>query len=64
MSDKGVGGYENRFLTPMSDGVWWSTLAACSLCTIVLAGAAYLELRPKPGIYAFFSVYAAICQQG
>lgn len=62
--DNGVGAYENRFLTPMSDGVWWSTLAACVLCVVVLGVAALHETRPKPGPYAFFSVYAAICQQG
>ncbi|KPJ13966.1 hypothetical protein RR48_01877 [Papilio machaon] len=61
--DKGVGDYENRFLTPMSPGVWWCACAAGALCVAVLAAAACLETRPEPHVYAFFSVFATTCQQ-
>ncbi|XP_045446430.1 ionotropic receptor 75a-like [Melitaea cinxia] len=61
--EKGVGGYENRFLTPLSPGVWWCTIIACVACTIILAISSYLEAREEPGLYAAFSVYAVICQQ-
>ncbi|KAJ8731697.1 hypothetical protein PYW08_014427 [Mythimna loreyi] len=64
MSEKGVGQYENQFLTPMSDGVWGCTFVAGIACTLVLAVAARTEKRPKSGWYAFFSVFAAFCQQG
>ena len=62
--EKGVGQYENQFLTPMSDGVWVCAFLAGIACTVVLTVAARLESRPKSGWYAFFSVFAAICQQG
>ncbi|XP_013134778.1 PREDICTED: uncharacterized protein LOC106100459 [Papilio polytes] len=62
--DKGVGDYENRFLTPMSVGVWWCACAAGALCVAVLAAGARLEARPEPHVYAFFSVFATTCQQG
>lgn len=62
--DKGVGDYENQFLTPMSSGVWWCSLASGLVCAFVLAAAAVLEKRPEPGLYAFFSVFATSCQQG
>lgn len=62
--DKGVGDYENRFLTPMSVGVWWCGCAAGALCVAVLAAGARLEARPEPHVYAFFSVFATTCQQG
>ncbi|KAJ8732384.1 hypothetical protein PYW07_014983 [Mythimna separata] len=61
--EKGVGKYENQFLTPMSDGVWGCAFLAGIACTVVLAVAARIEKRPKSGWYAFFSVFAAICQQ-
>ncbi|XP_026318656.1 ionotropic receptor 75a-like [Hyposmocoma kahamanoa] len=61
--DKGVGNYENRFLTPLSAGVWWSTCVVGLLCIVVLTGAATIEGRPNPGIYALCSVVAAACQQ-
>uniref|UniRef100_A0A2H1V3L3 SFRICE023124.2 n=1 Tax=Spodoptera frugiperda TaxID=7108 RepID=A0A2H1V3L3_SPOFR len=62
--EKGVGQYENRFLTPLSHGVWCCAFFAGIACTLVLAAAARMEDRPKPGLYAFFSVFAAVCQQG
>ncbi|XP_063890567.1 ionotropic receptor 75a-like [Helicoverpa armigera] len=62
--ETGVGQYENRFLTPMSHGVWGCAFIAGIACTLVLTGAAWMESRPKPGLYAFFSVFAAVCQQG
>ncbi|CAH0700250.1 unnamed protein product [Spodoptera exigua] len=62
--EKGVGQYENRFLTPLSHGVWCCAFFAGIACTLVLAGAARMEDRPKPELYAFFSVFAAVCQQG
>ncbi|CAH0626881.1 unnamed protein product [Chrysodeixis includens] len=62
--ETGVGQYENRFLTPMSAGVWCCAFFAGIACTVVLAVAAMMESRPKPGLYAFFSVFAAVCQQG
>ncbi|XP_050342409.1 ionotropic receptor 75a-like [Nymphalis io] len=61
--DKGVGDYENRFLTPLSAGVWWCTIVACLACTVILAVTAVLEARDEPGLYAAFSVFAVICQQ-
>ncbi|KAL4711185.1 hypothetical protein ACJJTC_011793 [Scirpophaga incertulas] len=61
--DKGVGGYENRFLTPMSPGVWWSAAGALAACGLVLAVAAAAERHPGPRSYALFSVLAALCQQ-
>ncbi|XP_052738591.1 ionotropic receptor 75a-like [Bicyclus anynana] len=61
--DKGVGDYENRFLTPLSPGVWWWTIASCVAFTLVLAFTAVLEERTEPGLYAAFSVFAIICQQ-
>ncbi|KAL0839989.1 hypothetical protein ABMA28_015316 [Loxostege sticticalis] len=61
--DKGVGDYENRFLAPMSPGVWRCAGAAGVLCALVLAAGAVMEGRPKPGFYAFFSVIAAVGQQ-
>ncbi|XP_034824710.2 ionotropic receptor 75a-like [Maniola hyperantus] len=61
--DKGVGSYENRFLTPLSPGVWWWTIAACVAFTLLLAVTAVLEERQEPGLYAVFSVFAIICQQ-
>nr|QRF71031.1 ionotropic receptor [Semiothisa cinerearia] len=63
MLEEGVGRYENRFLTPMSAGVWWSTLAASAGCAAVLAAAARLEARAQPAVYALFSVTAALFQQ-
>lgn len=62
--DKGVGDYENRFLTPMSPAVWWCSLATAVVCIFGLAAAAMLERRPSPGIFAIFSVFATTCQQG
>ncbi|XP_022816626.1 uncharacterized protein LOC111349658 [Spodoptera litura] len=62
--ETGVGQYENRFLTPLSYGVWCCAFFAGIACTLVLAAAARMENRPKPGLYAFFSVFAAVCQQG
>ncbi|OWR48735.1 putative chemosensory ionotropic receptor IR1 [Danaus plexippus plexippus] len=61
--DKGVGNYENRFLTPLSSGVWWCTAVASVVCVSVLAVTAVLEERDEPGLYALFSVFAVICQQ-
>ncbi|CAH2075641.1 unnamed protein product, partial [Iphiclides podalirius] len=61
--DKGVGDYENRFLTPMSSGVWWCSCATGVACIIILATAARIESRPEPHVYAFFSVFATTCQQ-
>nr|QEI46860.1 ionotropic receptor 1 [Galleria mellonella] len=61
--DKGVGDYENRFLSPLSAGVWWGSFAAGILCILVLTVASLFESRPQAAIYAFFSVLAAICQQ-
>ncbi|XP_037299075.1 ionotropic receptor 75a-like [Manduca sexta] len=61
--DKGVGDYENRFLTPMSDGVWWCSFGTGVVCAVVLGAAALLEKRKDPGSYAFFSVFATTCQQ-
>ncbi|XP_047989913.1 ionotropic receptor 75a-like [Leguminivora glycinivorella] len=61
--DKGVGDYENRFLTPMSEGVWWSAATAGAVCALVLAAAAATEHRPEPGAYGVFSVLAAGFQQ-
>ncbi|XP_053602457.1 ionotropic receptor 75a-like [Plodia interpunctella] len=60
---KGVGDYENRFLTPMSPGVWWTSAFAGLVCMIVLAVAASMENRKDPGLFALFSVLAAMCQQ-
>ncbi|CAB3250955.1 unnamed protein product [Arctia plantaginis] len=62
MPNKGVGDYENQFLSPMSYGVWLCALFSCIACTMVLAGAALMENRPEPGTYAFFSVFAILCQ--
>ncbi|CAH2211449.1 jg20951 [Pararge aegeria aegeria] len=62
--DTGVGDYENRFLTPLSPGVWWWTIASCIAFTVILAFTAVLEDRQEPGLYASFSVFAIICQQG
>lgn len=62
--DKGVGHYENRFLTPMSPGVWWCSAAAGVVCALVLIAAAAMEGRPEPGSYGIFSVLAAGFQQG
>lgn len=59
-----MGDYENRFLAPMSPGVWRCAGAAGVLCALVLAAGAVMEGRPKPGFYAFFSVIAAVGQQG
>ncbi|XP_028037287.1 ionotropic receptor 75a-like [Bombyx mandarina] len=61
--DKGIGDYENRFLTPMSPAVWWCSLATAVVCIFGLAAAAMLERRPSPGIFAIFSVFATTCQQ-
>ncbi|XP_039749170.1 ionotropic receptor 75a-like [Pararge aegeria] len=61
--DTGVGDYENRFLTPLSPGVWWWTIASCIAFTVILAFTAVLEDRQEPGLYASFSVFAIICQQ-
>ncbi|XP_073952060.1 ionotropic receptor 75a-like isoform X2 [Choristoneura fumiferana] len=61
--DKGVGDYENRFLTPMSHGVWWCSAAAGVVCALVLVAAAATEGRPEPGSYGIFSVLAAGFQQ-
>ncbi|KAM3956357.1 LOW QUALITY PROTEIN: ionotropic receptor 75a [Aphomia sociella] len=60
---EGVGDYENRFMSPLSAGVWWGSFAAGVMCVLVLAASALLENRPEPGLYAFFSVFAAMCQQ-
>nr|AXF48853.1 ionotropic receptor IR22 [Lobesia botrana] len=61
--DQGVGDYENRFLTPMSPGVWWCSAAAGLLCALVLIAAAAVEGHPEPGSYGVFSVMAAGFQQ-
>ncbi|XP_041976439.1 ionotropic receptor 75a-like [Aricia agestis] len=61
--DKGVGKYENRFLSPLSPGVWRCAIAAVVACGVLLAAAAMLERHSEPGSYAFFSVFAVICQQ-
>ncbi|CAG9784787.1 unnamed protein product [Diatraea saccharalis] len=61
--DKGVGDYENRFLTPLSPGVWWCACLVLVACGALLAAAARLEGRPQPGLYALCSVLAAVCQQ-
>ncbi|CAG5021333.1 unnamed protein product [Parnassius apollo] len=62
--EKGVGDYENRFLTPMSPSVWWCSCVVGIACVIILAIAAKIEKRPEPHSYAFFSVFATTCQQG
>ncbi|CAH3989029.1 unnamed protein product [Pieris brassicae] len=62
--NKGIGNYENRFLTPLSPAVWWCSVGAGIFCVAVLAVAAVLERRPRPAIYAMLSVLGAVCQQG
>lgn len=59
-----MGNYENRFLQPLSETVWWCSLAALTICGAVLSLGAYLEGRPRPLSYAVFSITAATCQQG
>ncbi|KAJ2946813.1 hypothetical protein O0L34_g16137 [Tuta absoluta] len=61
--EKGVGNYENRFLTPLSVGVWLCSACAALLCALVLFCSAAAERHPQPAMYAIGSVYAAVCQQ-
>ncbi|CAK1604624.1 unnamed protein product [Parnassius mnemosyne] len=61
--EKGVGDYENRFLTPMSPSVWWCSCVVGIACIVILAIAAKIEKRQEPYSYAFFSVFATTCQQ-
>ncbi|XP_068630527.1 ionotropic receptor 75a-like [Battus philenor] len=61
--DKGVGRYENRFLSPMSPSAWWCACATSLVCVAILAASAKIERRPEPRTYAFFSVFATTCQQ-
>nr|QIJ45778.1 ionotropic receptor [Glyphodes pyloalis] len=63
ISDTGVGEYENRFLAPMSVGVWRCACAAGAVCALVLAAAACAERRPAPASFALFSILAAVSQQ-
>ncbi|KAI8429317.1 hypothetical protein MSG28_007812 [Choristoneura fumiferana] len=58
-TDKGVGDYENRFLTPMSHGVWWCSAAAGVVCALVLVAAAATEGRPEPGSVVSWLLNAA-----
>ncbi|XP_072940726.1 ionotropic receptor 75a-like [Epargyreus clarus] len=60
---EGVGDYENRFLTPLSGGVWWCTIAFGVICVVALGFAGAVESRPQAGHFAVFSVLAAIAQQ-
>ncbi|KAI5635642.1 hypothetical protein NE865_11640 [Phthorimaea operculella] len=62
--EKGVGDYENRFLTPLSSGVWLCSAIAALLCALMLFWSAAIERHPQPAMYAIGSVIAAICQQG
>ncbi|XP_061705891.1 ionotropic receptor 75a-like isoform X1 [Cydia pomonella] len=63
ISEKGIGDYENQFLTPMSPEVWWCAAATGVVCALVLVAAAAVERRPEPGSYGVFSVLAAGFQQ-
>ncbi|XP_060801064.1 ionotropic receptor 75a-like [Amyelois transitella] len=68
--NKGIGDYENRFLTPLSSGVWLIYCLAGVICTISLTIAACMETNSDTptrlqfkSVIAFFSVLAAVCLQ-
>ncbi|XP_052759478.1 uncharacterized protein LOC113509766 [Galleria mellonella] len=60
---RGVGKFQNQFLTPLSQNAWLSVLFIATLCLIVLLLAAKFEERPSYRQYAVLSVIASICQQ-
>ncbi|VVC92395.1 unnamed protein product [Leptidea sinapis] len=62
--NKGIGSYENRFLSPLSPGAWWCTLAAAIACSTVLAASVSLERKPFSGLYAVLSIISIMSQQG
>ncbi|XP_050676134.1 ionotropic receptor 75a-like [Leptidea sinapis] len=61
--NKGIGSYENRFLSPLSPGAWWCTLAAAIACSTVLAASVSLERKPFSGLYAMLSIISIMSQQ-